>query len=301
MIRAWSRLAARAAPRPVDVHVRHQWPPRFDPPPDGRWVIVQPWEFGSLPRAWIEPINRLVDEVWVPSHYVRSCFIRSGVDPRRVVVIPNGVDPARFHPGAPPLPLPTSKRFRFLFVGGTLARKGADILLDAYLATFRREDDVCLVVKDLGADSFYRGQGLRGRLRDLARDERAPEILYLEDDLPEAALPGLYTACQALVHPFRGEGFGLPDPRGDGVRPRRGRAGMRSRPGDVRSGDRVPRARRRDPPARSRAWGTWRRSTGPPWPRWIGACWDRRCAACSITRTRRAPSVGARARGRTAS
>jgi glycosyltransferase involved in cell wall biosynthesis/Flp pilus assembly protein TadD/SAM-dependent methyltransferase len=203
-------LARRPPRRPVDVHVRHEWPPRFDPPPEGRWVMIQPWEFGALPRAWIDPMNRLVDEVWVPSQYVRTCFIRSGVDPRRVVVIPNGVDPARFRSDARPLELPTRKAFRFLFVGGTLPRKGADILLDTYVRSFRRDEDVCLVVKDLGADSFYRGQGLRDRIRALAADPGLPEIVYLDDDLPEDLLPGLYTACHCLVHPYRGEGFGIP-------------------------------------------------------------------------------------------
>jgi predicted RNA binding protein YcfA (HicA-like mRNA interferase family) len=27
----------------VDVHVTHQWPPDFTPPPAGRWVVIQPW------------------------------------------------------------------------------------------------------------------------------------------------------------------------------------------------------------------------------------------------------------------
>src|SRR5574341_2000100 len=154
-------------------------------------------------------MNRLVDEVWVPSAYVRACYIRSGVDPRRVVVVPNGVDPARFHPGAPPRPLATTKRFRFLFVGGTLPRKGADVLLETYLQTFGAAEDVCLVVKELGAETFYRGQTLGEHIRRL-RDRGGPEILYLEEDLSEEELPGLYTACHALVHPYRGEGFGLP-------------------------------------------------------------------------------------------
>jgi hypothetical protein len=47
------RLAARLGRGPAQVHVRHHWPPRFDPPPEGRWVLMQPWEFGSLPRAWL--------------------------------------------------------------------------------------------------------------------------------------------------------------------------------------------------------------------------------------------------------
>jgi len=49
----------------VDVHVRHQWPPQFTPPPAGPLVIMQHWEFGSLPRSWIEPMSRQVDAVWV--------------------------------------------------------------------------------------------------------------------------------------------------------------------------------------------------------------------------------------------
>lgn len=86
-----------------DVHVRHQWPPDFTPPAgSGRWVVMQPWELGSVPRAWVEPLNELVDELWVPSRYVRQCFLRSGVDPSRLVVVPLGIDPARFDPSTQP-------------------------------------------------------------------------------------------------------------------------------------------------------------------------------------------------------
>ena len=192
------------------VHVRHAWPPSFEPPAAGRWVLMQPWEWGSVPREWVDRINGEVDEVWVPSGYVRACFVRSGVDPRRVVVVPQGIDPDRFRPGVPPYPLSTRKGFRFLFVGGTIWRKGPDILLEAYLRAFTPADDVCLVVKDAGADSFYASGGLRRRIRELASDPRNAEIVYLEHELPDAAMPGLYTASHCLVHPYRGEGFGLP-------------------------------------------------------------------------------------------
>ncbi len=203
-------LQGRHCADSVDVHVRHQWPPNFDPPTAGRWVLMQPWEFGSPPRAWIEPINTLVDEVWVPSEYVRRCFVDGGVKPDRVFVIPNGVDTHRFNPQAPVLQLPTKAKFRFLFVGGTIFRKGIDILLEAYARAFGPGDDVCLLVKDLGADTFYRGQNLRERVLAMAADARNPEIVYLGNDLSGEQMPGLYVACDCLVHPYRGEGFGLP-------------------------------------------------------------------------------------------
>lgn len=196
--------------RPPEVTVRHQWPPNFEPPASGRWVTFQPWEYGSLPAAWVEPMNRKVDEVWVPSRYVRDCYVRSGMDPGKVAVVPYGIDPSRFHPDAAPMELSTTKKHRFLFVGGTIPRKGADILLETYIATFGAEDDVCLVIKDLGADSFYLGQGLGQRIRELQSDPGKPEIVYLDTELPAAGMPGLFTACSCLVHPYRGEGFGLP-------------------------------------------------------------------------------------------
>src|SRR5262249_50983681 len=37
-----------------------------------------------------------------------------------------------------------------------------------------------------------------------------PEIEYLDRPLSSEELAGLYTACDCLVHPYRGEGFGLP-------------------------------------------------------------------------------------------
>lgn len=194
----------------ADVHVRHQWPPNFNPPEDGYWVIIQPWEFGSLPKAWIHPMNTLVDEMWVPSSYVRECYLRSGIAEDRVFVVPNGVDTAVFNPAAIPATLSNKRRFRFLFVGGTIPRKGIDVLLDAYMNTFSDKDDVCLVIKDMGRNTFYRNQNTRRIIREFQSRQGAPEIEYIDRVLNDKAMAGLYTACDCLVHPYRGEGFGLP-------------------------------------------------------------------------------------------
>jgi glycosyltransferase involved in cell wall biosynthesis len=132
-----------------------QWPPRWEPPAEGHWIVLQPWEFGSLPRDWLDPLTHLVDEVWLPTRYVRDCFVQAGVPAERCQVVPLGFDPAVFHPGVRPLPLGTRRAFTFLFVGGTIHRKGIDILLEAYARAFRGDDDVCLMIKDMGGGSFY--------------------------------------------------------------------------------------------------------------------------------------------------
>ncbi|NOZ28643.1 MAG: glycosyltransferase [Chloroflexi bacterium] len=196
--------------RPADVHVRHQWPPKLTPPEEGHWVIMQPWEFGSLPKEWVEVMSTQVDEVWTYTSYVRDCYIRSGVPADRVHVVPLGVDVERFRPDVPPFPLQTKKRFKFLFVGGTISRKGIDILLDAYMNAFTAEDDVCLVIKDMGGSSFYKGQTAQDLIAKCRATPNAPEIEYIDRTLSDEELVGLYTACDCLVHPYRGEGFGLP-------------------------------------------------------------------------------------------
>jgi len=196
------------APTRTQVTVRHMWPPDWRKPKHGAWVLIQPWEFGSLPAEWPRQIAA-VDEVWVPSEYARRVYVDSGVPPAKVRVVPNGIDPDTFQPGVTPLPLPTKKQFKFLFVGGTIPRKGPDVLLASYLQAFRAPDDVCLVIKDF-TGQVYAGQTLEEQIRAAQRDPDAPEILYLNEDWPAAKLPALYAACDCLVHPYRGEGFGLP-------------------------------------------------------------------------------------------
>lgn len=191
------------------VTVRHAWPPDWSRPKNGKLVVVQPWEFGSLPEKWVADLAR-VDEVWAPSEYVRSVYIDSGVPAEKVFVVPNGVDTEKFNPQVAPLPLATTKKFKFLFVGGTIFRKGPDVLLNAYLNAFTAADDVCLVIKDFGGKSVYAGQTFETRIREAQAKPNAPEILYLSDELPPESLPQLYAACNCLVLPYRGEGYGLP-------------------------------------------------------------------------------------------
>ncbi len=192
-----------------EVTIRHCFPPNWDPPAAGKWVHIQPWEFGHLPTDWIEPLRDSVDEVWAPSEYVKKVYVRSGIPAAKIQVIPWGIDPQAFRADATPLLLPSAKSFRFLFVGGTIVRKGFDRLLEAYLAEFSPDEDVCLVIKDQGSQSWY-ADNLREQILAARQDPRAPAIVYLEHDLTPGQLASLYTACHCLAAPYRGEGFGLP-------------------------------------------------------------------------------------------
>ena len=120
--------------------------------------------------------------MWMKSgrtaNFVRECYLAGGVPADRVHVVPLGVDCRALSPRATPLPVPTRKRFKFLFVGGTIHRKGIDVLLDAWARAFTAADDVCLVIKDMGAGSFYQGQTAQGRIGEQQRRPGAAEIVY---------------------------------------------------------------------------------------------------------------------------
>ncbi|MEZ0372011.1 MAG: glycosyltransferase, partial [Candidatus Sericytochromatia bacterium] len=196
--------------QPVDVYVSHRWPPRNSPPTAGKWASIIPWEFGVIPESWARQLNAQLDRIWVPSAFVAQSFEISGVEADLLQVIPNGVDTQLLNPDGPRLELATQQGFRFLFVGGMLDRKGLDLLLDAYAAAFSRADDVVLVIKGFGSDSHYALHPFHHQLEALRSQPLAPAVLYLDQDLSAAQMAALYRACDVYVHPYRGEGFGMP-------------------------------------------------------------------------------------------
>ncbi len=169
-------------------------------------VVIQPWEFGVVPKAWTKHAGE-VQEWWTPSHFSEECFLRAGVPREKVSVVPNGVDTNVFAPTG------RAKRrgpLRFLYVGGTIERKGFDLVLQAYCAAFSRRDDVVLVVKPFLSDAQYAGINLDEELKRAAANDGNPRIEIVDHDLDEQGLADLYRSCEVLLAPYRGEAFCLP-------------------------------------------------------------------------------------------
>lgn len=131
---------------------------------------------------------------------------RLGVDPARVRVIPNGVDPA-YRPAPDPDAVRAGlarlgvRRPYVLFVGNPLPHKNLDGLLAAVAGLPPGTAD--LVVAGVGpahrarVESLVAGRGLQDRVLLLPR-------------VPRAALVQLYQGARALACPSLWEGFGLP-------------------------------------------------------------------------------------------
>jgi glycosyltransferase involved in cell wall biosynthesis len=173
-------------------------------------VAVRTSDFGPYPRAWADRINEQYEQLWVYSEWVRQHALEGGVEPERIRLVPLGVDPEVFVPHGDHYDLPTTASFRFLFVGGAVMRKGIDVLLQAYTSEFRADDDVCLVIKDSPTNVFYADDSTRREIRALADDPAVPEIILIDEHLPDRDLAALYRSCSVGVWPYRAEGFLAP-------------------------------------------------------------------------------------------
>lgn len=177
--------------------ISHRYPPNFDLP-DCKTVIIQPWECSAVPKKWVSLFNS-VSEVWTPSDYVTDVYTQNGI--KNVFTVPNGVDGAIYKP----IRKGKSEKFNFLFVGGTIYRKGIDLLLRAYQEIY--QDGMNLIIKDTGGDSFYKGMNFKNEIKELSK---TLPITYIDSHLTEQEMASLYNSADCLVNPYRGEGFCLP-------------------------------------------------------------------------------------------
>ena len=203
------RVASRSLDR-VDLTIRHVWPPDFRRPASGKLACILPWEHKAVPLRWTEDFSSKVDELWTPSAFARDSFLVAGVSPDRVRLIPNAVDGEIFRLDGPAAHPPKSRGFVFLFVGGTIRRKGIDLLLEAYGDAFLPDDDVTLIVKELGSQTFYGHNTLIGKVQQFAARAASPHTLLITEELDDRSLAALYRGADAFVLPYRAEGFGMP-------------------------------------------------------------------------------------------
>ena len=194
----------------------------FTPPPTGRVFIFDTPEFGVLRPEVMQALHAIGDaagrvHLLVPSHCVAEAYLRFGIAPGRVHVVPHGVDPCVMHPD-PERRLQARQAlglddgFVFMSIGAMTDNKGIDLLLRAFAQVARTHPRARLVLK--GADDLYASGARVQRLLDgLLRAEReavASRLLYLGERRSAREMADLLRAADVYVAPYLAEGFNLP-------------------------------------------------------------------------------------------
>lgn len=146
----------------------------------------------------------LADAVVVISPEEESALRAAGFSPRRVELIPPGIDLAEYAPGRPNpfLGRGLGKKRILLFAGRMARAKGIDLLLEAFARILREYRDVHLAI---AGEDF-------GERASLARHAHAlgvhTEVSWL-GRLPRAELLAAYQHADVFVFPSRYEAFGI--------------------------------------------------------------------------------------------
>lgn len=190
-----------------DVQIRHTYPPiwRWPASNDTKIVYIQPWEFSKVPFEWQYKFETFADSLITFTRWTAAIFHEGGLNPERLFSIPVGYNPDIFYPDPT---VSKRSRYTFLFVGCDQYRKGFDILLQAWSNTFTSADNVELIVKD--TPQVYGKTNLQNQLIELQYKNDLGKITYLDDAYSEREMADLYRSVNVLVHPYRGEGFGMP-------------------------------------------------------------------------------------------
>ncbi|MHB8276366.1 MAG: glycosyltransferase family 4 protein [Candidatus Humimicrobiaceae bacterium] len=166
------------------------------------------FETQETPKVFIDSLMINTDELWVPSTFNLNNFTKAGYT-HPIFAMPLGVDIDRFNPDTvKPLNIGTDNKFTFLSIMGWSARKGVDILMEAYLREFSSADNTVLYLKG-GWYTHEKAQNEVAQIVSKIGKVDPPEIKIDFNLYNDSQLPGLYKSANCFVLASLGEGWGL--------------------------------------------------------------------------------------------
>lgn len=175
-----------------------------------RKACIYNYETTIMPPGWVKDLNANADLVLPSSAFARQIFVQNGVQRNKIHVLPHGIDPDKYNPEVPPADVGSNK-FKFLCVAQPHARKGLDLLLQAYSEEFASTEDVMLIIKTSLVDNRRKAHyeiDVKELLNRYRRSHAMPEVKIINEKFDNLA--PFYRAADCFVLPTRSECFCLP-------------------------------------------------------------------------------------------
>ena len=189
-----------------DIEIRHSYPPilRWPAHKKTKVIYIQHWEYSKVPLEWQLLWQNFADFVICSSTWTRDIILNAGMQPSRLIAINPGYDNKIFNT----IGRKTDQdKFTFTYVGCGQYRKGIDILLDAWVSAFAKADNVKLYIKD--TPGIYGENNILEEILKVQYKTKCGEIVYDDSQLSKEEMADLYKNTDVIVHPYRGEGFGM--------------------------------------------------------------------------------------------
>ena len=219
----------RSIPEPApgqvcDAMLRMGVPFDFSPSASKRTTVFATCEFGFVSAQAMSGDISLGDDpestvrIITPSLWSRNGLINTGANPKKISVVPHGIDPEIFHPLSPlerkalRKKLGWEGKFVFLNISAMTSNKGIPALLKTLGTVVQSQAHVRLVLK--GLDSWYNSDKHIEKLashysaKDMALLRK--HVAYIGGTLSFSEVATYYQAADAYVAPYSGEGFNLP-------------------------------------------------------------------------------------------
>ncbi|MHC4253249.1 MAG: glycosyltransferase family protein, partial [Planctomycetota bacterium] len=183
---------------PIAVHVA---PAQLFRPLEGRInILYTAWESTDLTPGFREGLSR-ADAIVVTARFLVD-VVRRAVPGKPVSYCPLGVDADAF-PFVERRAPSGRRRFRFLWLGAPNARKGWEVVREAWRGYAR----LVAIGAAVPPAELYVKTSVTGRREGVP--VRGAPVVFDSRRLPRAELAKLYATAHAFLFPSFGEGFGL--------------------------------------------------------------------------------------------
>lgn len=189
--------------RDTDINL-HFYPSDYAPRLKGKNIYWSVFE-STRPIPGYENWDKIFDLILSPSEWGRQCMINYGIAPEKTAVVPEGIDPIKFHPfrSSPPPKIP-----RFLMIGKYENRKSYPEAFEAFHLAHQVNPNFELWIK---ADWINGVQSVQHPefLELCAKYSHLP-ITVVQGIATDEQMLELYHSATHFVFPSKCEGWGLP-------------------------------------------------------------------------------------------